>query len=136
MLPFSRIYIDTDLLRSLKDRKVGIGGFCISSISIFELQAKAAKLGVSAKYTVEAVKDILGFFRVEQIHGERIVEVAAELSKMLPDYVDCLILATAAVLGEDLITEDAKIHTLRNKISVEYGISVLNCREFLMKQAT
>lgn len=131
LLPFSRIYVDTDLLRFLKDRDMSIGGFSISSISIFEFQAKAAKLNVSAKYTVEAVKGILGFFRVEQIHGEGVVEIAARLSRMLNDYVDCLILATAIVLKEDLVTEDSRIHMLKGRIKTEYGISIFNCKEFL-----
>ncbi len=107
----------------------------ISSVSLFKLQAKAAKLGVPARYVADAIEAINSEFRAEQIHNLKIIETAASLLKWLNDYVDCLVLATAVVLKEDLVTEDSRLHSLRDRIVKEYGIRVLNCKEFLERAA-
>jgi len=115
----------------MEERGIQIEDVGISSISLFELQAKAAKLGVPAKYVVDAIETVSSVFRTEQIHNPKIIEIAASLLKWLGDYVDCLILATAVALKEDLVTEDSEIHNLKEKIKAEYGISVFNCKELL-----
>jgi len=51
------------LLRAIAEKKVRLDikleDLIISLISIFELQAKAAKLGVSEKYVIEAVETLM-----------------------------------------------------------------------------
>jgi len=130
-MPFSRIDVDTDLLRSIHEKGVDIEAFGISSISFFEMQAKALRLGVPVQHTIEAVNAIGGAFRVEPFYNPKVVEVGAELSRRIKDYIDCLILATAIVLGEGLVTEDSKIHEIKEEIKRRYGIDVLNSKEFL-----
>ncbi len=131
LLPFSRMSVAADLFSGMEERGIPIWDVGISSISLFELQAKAAKLGVNSKYVVDAIETISSGFRVEQIHNIKIIEVAASLLKLLNDYVDCLILATAIVLKEDLVTEDSRIHALKEKIKADYSIKIFNCKELL-----
>ena len=135
LLPYSKIGVATDLFSMMEERGMPIEDVGISSVSLFELQAKAAKLGVPAEYVADAIDAISSEFRTEQIHNLKIIEIAASLLKWLNDYVDCLVLATAVALKEDLVTEDSKIHDLSDRIGKEYGIRVLSCKEFLERTA-
>ena len=58
LLPLARIEIDTDLLREMAEgrTKIRFEDITISQISIFELQAKAAELGIPPPYVIEAVQ--------------------------------------------------------------------------------
>ena len=60
LLPLARIEIDTDLLREIAEgrTKIRFEDIAISQISIFELQAKAARLGIPPHYVIEAVEAI------------------------------------------------------------------------------
>lgn len=135
LLPYSRIGVAADLFSMMEEKGMLIEDVGISSVSLFKLQAKAAKLGVPARYVADAIEAINSEFRAEQIHNLKIIETAASLLKWLNDYVDCLVLATAVVLKEDLVTEDSRLHSLRDRIVKEYGIRVLNCKEFLERAA-
>ena len=55
LLPLALIQIDTDLLRAIADEKANLKleETTVNMISIFELQAKPAKLMVPAKFVVE-----------------------------------------------------------------------------------
>lgn len=133
LLPLTRIHVDTDLLRAIADGKVDLKleEVAVNMISIFELQAKAAKLMVPAKFTIEAVEAILRAFKVEPFHRPEIIEVADAVKKLIPDYIDCVIVATAAVLKEDLATEDSLILSNREPIKKEYGIQTLSYKELI-----
>ncbi len=131
LLPYSRMGVTNDLFSMIEERGIPVENVGISSISLFELQAKAAKIGVPARYVVDAIDAIRSEFRTENIHSLKIIEVAAGLLKRLNDYIDCLVLATAIVLKEDLVTEDSKIHELKDDEGKVYGIRVLYCKEFL-----
>lgn len=133
LLPLARIHVDTDLLRAIADGKVNLKleDVTLNMISIFELQAKAAKLMVPAKLVVEAAKAILGAFNVEPFHRPEIIEVAYRVKKLIPGYVDCLMVATAAVLKEDLATEDSQILSNRELVKEEYGISIWSYEELI-----
>jgi len=50
-------------------------GIIVNSVSIFELQAKAAKLGVPTSFAVEAIWVILKAFKIEEFHRPRIIEL-------------------------------------------------------------
>lgn len=56
--------------------------------------------------------------------GPDIVRISFELRKELPDYIDCIIVATAISLGEDLLTEDRLIHRLKNNVEQKYKIKI------------
>jgi len=133
LLPLARIAIDTDLLEAIAKGKtyVKLEEVAVSLISIFELQAKAAKLMIPAQSTIKAVEAILVAFRVKSFHNPEIIEVSYELKKVIPDYIDCVIVATAVVLKEDLATEDSLILTNAEVIRKEYGIEVLSFRDIV-----
>lgn len=125
-------------MRGMADGKVDLKleDVTLNMISIFELQAKAARLMVPSKLVVEAVKAIVGAFNVEPFHRREIIEVAYRVKKLIPDYVDCLMVATAAVLKEDLATEDSQILSKRELVKEEYEISVWSYKELISKQTS
>ena len=124
LLPLARIDIDTDLLEAMVKDKVNIKmeEIAVSLISLFELQAKAAKLGVAPSIVSEALEAVKKAFRVIPFYAEKVVEVSFSLRRKIPDYIDCVILATAIVLGEDLATEDSLIHSKKGFIEKEYRV--------------
>jgi len=136
LLPLARIDVDADLLRAVADGKMSLRleDVAVNDISIFELQAKAAKLMVPAKFVIEAVKAVLTAFKVESFHEPEIVEAAFRLRKLMQDYVDCVMVATAVVLKEDLATEDSGILSKRESIKKEYGIIVFSYKELIRRQ--
>lgn len=136
LLPLARIAIDTDLLEAVAKGKVDVTleEVSVNLISIFELQAKAAKLTVPAKFTVKSVEAILTAFRVKSFYNPEIIEVSYELKKSIPDYIDCVVVATAAVLKEDLATEDSLILANREAIMKNYGIKVLSFKDMHVRR--
>ncbi len=135
LLTLSRIEIDTDLLKAIAEGKTEIGfeDLAINQISIFELQAKAAKLEITPEYVIEAVEAINKTLRVEPFDKPEIIEMSLKLRKDIQDYIDCIILATAITQKEDLITEDTLITKNKNKIKNIYGINVLSYKEIVKK---
>ncbi len=131
LLPLSRIQVEADLLRAVADGKVNLRleDIVVNMISVFELMAKAAKLTIPTEYVIDATRAILTTFRVEPFHRPEIINVAVGVKKLIPDYVDCVIVATAAVLKEDLATEDSHILSKRESIRDEYGIRVSSYKE-------
>ncbi|MHB1830446.1 MAG: PIN domain-containing protein [Candidatus Micrarchaeaceae archaeon] len=131
ILPIAKIDIDTDLLTLIEEGKVqlSLDDVKISLISLFELQARVAKYRMQPKLAVDAVDIINSTLKVEPFYKSRIIEVADLLSRNLPDYVDCLILATAIALKEDLATEDSKIRKIRGAVTGEYGINIVNYKD-------
>jgi PIN domain nuclease of toxin-antitoxin system len=101
----------------------------LSLISVFELQAKSAKLNVPAKSTIRAVDAIMSAFRGVPFYEVGIIETARKLRKILRDYVDCIILATAISAKEDLVTEDSLVLKRRTKLFREYVPRVLSFKD-------
>jgi predicted nucleic acid-binding protein len=128
LLPLSRVSVDTDLLESIDAGgiKLAFSDIGVSSISLFELQAKGAKLKVPAKFTIEAIEVILDEFRVEHFYNPKIIEISHILSRQLNDYIDCIILGTAIALKEDLVTEDSKLMGIKKQVWEKYRINIFN----------
>ncbi|MDE1825580.1 MAG: PIN domain-containing protein [Candidatus Micrarchaeota archaeon] len=133
LLRLSSVETSTNLLGAIDEGKTSItfDELGVSLISLFELQAKIAKLRLPPKLATKAIEVITSEFRVEPFYNKGIVEKADLLSRRLNDYIDCIILATAIVLKEDLITEDSKIKKQRKSIEKEYGIRILDYKEVL-----
>ena len=108
-LPLAQIALDVDLLAAVAKRRTDlkIEDISLSLISIFELQTKSAKLKIPAKSTIRAVDAMLSAFRVVPFYEAGVVETAQKIRRTISDYVDCIILATAVVTKEDLVTEDS-----------------------------
>ena len=91
-----------------------------SDISIFELSAKGAKYIAERRLHQERVtrgiRAIIydGTITMIRIHESALLLTAFRLRKMLGDFIDCLILASAMNHCEVLITEDNDVRDLRN----------------------
>ncbi len=135
LLPLARIDVKTDLLRAIAEGRarkgIGFRDLKVSLISLFELQAKATKLGIPPRDIVKAVNVALRSFQVIPFYRADIIEIAHELRKILADYIDCIIVATAAALREDLATEDSDILSHKEEIENSYGIEVLSYRDLV-----
>jgi len=131
LLPLTRIHVDTDLLKAAAEGEIDLKleNLTVNLISVFELQAKAAKLGVPSKFVTEAADAILTTFRVEPFHKPEIVEISFELRKSIQDYIDCVIVATAATLREDLATEDTLVLANRKQIKDRYGVNTMSYQD-------
>jgi PIN domain nuclease of toxin-antitoxin system len=114
------------LLRAVADAKIALDldNISISMISLFELQAKVAKLNLPARLAVNAVDVINTIFKVEPFYNPEVIKTSQSLLEVLKDYIDCIIVATAIVLHEDLITEDSRIIANKKFIKERYGIGV------------
>jgi len=136
-LPLARIDINSDLLLAIAEKKVSserisLDRIGLNSISIFELQAKAAKLGVKTEYVTKAIGTISNVFKIESYSSPRIIETASILRRdLFTDYVDCVITATAIQLREDLVTEDSKILRRRGELKQKYELTILTSRDLL-----
>ena len=134
LLPLSRIGVRTDLIKAVVEgraRGVRLGDLKVSLISIFELQAKAAKLDIPTRDAVKAVNVILRSFQVIPFYRADIIETAHELRGKLADYIDSIIVATAAALGEDLATEDTNIHAHKKEIEKSYNVKILSYKDLV-----
>lgn len=126
LLPLVRIDVDTDLLKAVVEKKVSLKlrEIGVSMISLFELQAKCASESISPKHVITGVRAVIDAFEVAPFHTEQVVRISSELMKVLRDYIDCIVVATAASLKQDLITEDSVILSNKRFIEERYGIGV------------
>lgn len=133
LLPLARIDVDANLLEAIADGQANlkIEDIVVSLISVFELQAKAAKLKIPAKFTIEAIDAILNALKVEPFHQPQVIEISYALRKTIADYVDCVIVATAAALKEDIATEDSIILNKKETIEKTYNIKVHTFKELV-----
>ena len=133
LLPLAGIDVETDLLRAIVEgrARVGLDELKVSLISLFELQAKAAKLGIPVERVVEAIEAVVESFEVVPFTRPDVVRAAFRLRRALRDYVDCVVAGTAIALGEDLVTEDQDIHGIADELEAEYGIKVYSYRSLV-----
>ena len=137
LMPLAKIKIASDLLLAVAENKIqyrelSFDTITFNSISLFELQAKAAKLRINSASVIEALAAISKRFRIEQYNSLEIIETASLLRQnFFTDYIDCIIIATAIVLREELITEDSKILRKRNDLLNKYSLEILSYRDLV-----
>ena len=131
LLPLAQIAVDADLLVAVARKKTALRleDISVSLISIFELQAKSAKLNIPPKTVIRAVDAIMSAFRVAPFYESGIIEIAQRVRKTVSDYIDCIIVATAISNKEDLATEDSLILEKKGKLLREYNLKVLNFKD-------
>jgi len=111
-----------------------------SYITVFELAAKGAKYVAQGKLTAERVcrglKAVLHDSRVEKvsIHHVEILSAAVNLRRLLPDFINCLILATALHKADALVTEDEELHKVFRVCELRKWVVTVNPR-FKVKRA-
>jgi len=79
----------------------------------------------------KAVEVITSSFRIIPFHRSDIIELSYQLKTIIPDYLDCVIIATAVAEKEDLVTEDSLILAQADRLEKEYGIRVMSYREIV-----
>jgi PIN domain nuclease of toxin-antitoxin system len=133
LLPLAQIAIDTDLLAAIATGRteVKLEDTAISLISVFELQAKAARLRIPARSVVKAVDAVMSAFRVEPFHKAEIIDASYMLRRTISDYVDCVVLGTAIALKEDLVTEDSLILKKKENVKKEHNLDILSFRNMV-----
>lgn len=133
LFPLAGIGIDTDLLTAIDEGKLNInmGELGISMISLFEIQAKNAKLGIPPNITTAGILGINKVFRVQPFYNEEIIKISYTLKTMIKDYIDAIILATAIAMQEDLVTEDSVLVDMRDKIKAQYRINILRYSDLI-----
>jgi len=134
ILPLAGIGIEEDLLKAIiegKVKSITLDDLAVSLISVFELQAKSAKLNIPIDRVLEAIRVITSSFRIIPFYTKPIIEYSFKLRKILKDYIDCVIVATAISLREDLVTEDIDILSQREILEEEYKIKIYNYRELV-----
>ncbi|MCD6095132.1 MAG: PIN domain-containing protein [Thermoprotei archaeon] len=122
------IGIKRDLLKAVVEKRtkteISIHDISINLISVFEAQAKASKLNVPPQIVSKGIRVILRTFHIVPFYRDDILSYAHELRKVLIDYIDCIIIATAIIEKGDLITEDRDILKLRDILKREYEVDV------------
>ncbi len=131
LLPLAQIDVTTDLLVAVARKKADIKleDISVSLISIFELQAKGAKLNIPPRTVIRAVDAIMSAFRVAPFYESGTIEIAQRVRKTVSDYIDCIIVATAISNKEDLATEDSLILEKRGKLLREYNLRVVSFKD-------
>lgn len=104
----------------------------ICTITIFELAAKGARLIVSGKLKHRRVQEGLGAI----LHDSRIVQVpyqephiisrAIAMREEMDDFIDCLIISSAAMEADALVTEDEELHYIFSRESTRTKLSPVN----------
>ena len=133
ILPRARIGVDADLLLAIAEKrtKLKLNEITLSLISIFELQAKAAKLRIPARFVNESIRTVAENLTIMPFSDPKVVEFSFELRGIIADYIDCIIVATAVALREGLVTEDSRIWSMRRSIQEKYGVSISRYRDML-----
>jgi PIN domain nuclease of toxin-antitoxin system len=112
LLPVAGIQIQRVEKDTLKRAKSSGDELFISEISLFELAAKGAKLAknrlADRERLAQAVQSLVLDERLGKVkvYDEEVLSLAIDLRQHHPDFVDCLILASAVSSCEVLVTED------------------------------
>ena len=133
LLPLAKIGVDADLLRAVAEKKarLRLGDISVSLISLFELQAKAAKLRIPASVVNDSVRAVLENFDVIPFSESAVVETSFRLRDQMTDYIDCVIVGTAAARHENVASEDSKIWRARKLLRDEYGVTVRRYKDLV-----
>ena len=130
LMPLAKMEVSTNLLLAVAENKIkqdrlSFDLVTVNSISLFELQAKAAKLGIKTAWVIDAIGVISKLFRIEPYNSSEIIEIASSLREnFFTDYIDCVIIASAVMMREDLVTEDSKILRRRKDLMEKYDLKI------------
>ena len=130
LLPLVGIEIESNLLALMNENKfdLQLEEMSISLISVFEVQAKCARLKIPEKVVLEGMDAILHGFSVESFYEGRVVREAQRLREKFNEYIDCVIIATASTRKEHLLTEDSRILNEAQWIRQTCGVEVMDFR--------
>ena len=110
----------------------------MSEITLFELSAKATKYVIANKLPITRVmkgfKVLMFDNRIHRVPLShlKIISLALELRRLLPDYIDALIVSSALLFTNLLLTEDNDILTLNTHFEFKRIVDRLN-KGFMIK---
>lgn len=84
----------------------------ISSISLFEMIAVGSKYVYKGKLSKADIMNGIATIKyspdltIVDYTDEKVMQKAIELNRFLPDFIDCIIVATAQIYSDILLTED------------------------------
>jgi len=90
---------------------------------------KGAKLNIPVKSVIRAVDAIMSASRVVPFYEAGVIEIGEKMKKTVPDYVDCILIATAISNKEDLVTENSLILEKKGKLLKEHNLRVLSFKD-------
>lgn len=130
LLPLVGIKVESNLLAMMDENEFDpqLEELSISLISVFEVQAKCAKLKIPEKVVLDGLDAILHGFTVEPFYEGSVVREAQRLREKFNDYIDCVIIATASTRKEHLLTEDSRILNEAQWIRQNCGVEVMDFR--------
>jgi len=131
--------IAANVIRDLRQRRYSIS---VSSISIFELAAKGAKLVASGTLSSDRVERGLraalhdSTIELIDFKQQAVLDRALIMREQLSDFIDCLILSSAAATADILLTEDGDISELTSRDGIRAKLNPLNpkFRTFSVRQ--
>jgi len=127
LLPLIGVSIEKDLLKAIVERRTRI------DIDIDELQAKAVNLNISSQNLAKAIEIINSSIRVIPFYNKEVIEYSYEVYKLLRDYIDSIIVATAISLREDLATEERVILSIKKDLEKTYEIKIYSYKDLAIK---
>ncbi len=104
----------------------------ISDLTLFELSAIGAKYVASRKMPEEraiyGIRSLTNDERISKVnpYKEGVLPLAFALRRMLSDFIDCLILASAVKECDALATEDSELIGIREQKSFSTVIASIN----------
>jgi PIN domain nuclease of toxin-antitoxin system len=122
--------IPSDIIIKLLKR--GEENLAISEMSIFELSAKGAKYSSAGKIPLEKVlagiKAVTANDRITKLplYEEEQLKIAIQIRRSLKDFIDCLILSSALIHCDSLITEDGSISDLKENETYKHLVAAYN----------
>lgn len=135
LLPLVGIAVKADLLKAIVEgrikKRISLYELKINLISLFELQAKASKLNIPSERVNKAVNIIVRSFHVTPFYQQDIIKYSFELHKIISDYIDCVVVATAIAFGDELVTEDSIILSVKEEVEKKYGVSIYSYRDLV-----
>jgi len=140
-LPIVGIKVKSDFFLALEKNEifVDLRDIYLSEITLFELQAKATKLSVPPERVAEGIDAIREAFNIIPFYEPEIIKISFKLRRILSDYIDCVILATAISREYILLTEDSDIQSNKQAISREISnkkVEILNLNNLKLRHKT
>ena len=122
-------HLPRTIVRDLRGRGHVIS---ISTMTIFELAAKGARFVRDGKLTQERVHEglaaVLNDKALGQIHFQEleVLERAITMRAQISDFIDCIILCSAAVSSDALVSEDEELRDLVSQGDIRAKLNPTN----------
>jgi len=82
---------------------------------------------------IKAISVIHSSLKLISFHDREIIRYSFEIRKIISDYIDCVIVATAIVLREELVSEDSMILSQRDYLKKIYGLEIYDYEDIVEK---